>query len=142
SAPARPPPQPRRSCGPWSRIPGERCRLPTAPCAWKRRQSPIRIFLVALPKAPVSFARDREVPHISYPKARLQPAEFWSSAKPDFFNKIGAKADSMRVLLVPPFLTDAVEKVRKCLVAIFSKGSAAKLPRRLIWHPGRYRSRL
>jgi len=41
-----------------------------------------------------------------------------------------------------PDWVDAVEKVRKCLVAIFSKGSAAEFPRRLIWHPGRCRSRL
>jgi hypothetical protein len=39
-------------------------------------------------------------------------------------------------------LTDAVEKVPKCLLAFFSKETKLNYSRRLIWHPGRCRSRL
>src|SRR6202048_3047532 len=39
-------------------------------------------------------------------------------------------------------MTDAVEKVPKCLLAIFSKETKLNYARRLIWHPGRCRSRL
>src|ERR1700724_518422 len=39
-------------------------------------------------------------------------------------------------------MTDAVEKVPKCLLAIFPKETKLNYARRLIWHPGRCRSRL
>ena len=41
-----------------------------------------------------------------------------------------------------PVMADAVEKVPKCLLAIFSKETKLNYVRRLIWHPGRCRSRL
>src|SRR6188768_4099066 len=40
------------------------------------KQSTIRIISIALPKSPVRFAREDEVPHIFTRKPRLRPAEF------------------------------------------------------------------